>query len=299
MRLERDDAKLHGLYRYAKSAEDIALEGSVVDKDGTFELIESVRGKVTGRFSGVFSFSALLAVWSSPDGTRSYPVEAMQGDPYPETIDLGGGLAMYPQESLLEDDRCSVDIIFPQVRGSKDRAKERALNELLRGDREAATSCEPGPEDIPDAHYSLSEEYSLLLKKKGRFLSLSQGGWSYASYAAHPNGGARCTVIDTKTLTEFRMVDFLTEDGRGKLGDKVTERIQGGGPSLTEQNYFDDHLSIGEDTNVCLTDTEIRVEFRRYEVAPYVMGDPGATFPKAEVRALFEKGEVMDAVFAP
>ncbi len=116
--------------------------------------------------------------------------------------------------------------------------------------------------------------------------------------AAHPQGGSTCTVIDTQTLTQLRMVDLLTKEGRAALGDKVTKALRGDGPSLSEQGYNGDQIDIGPDTNVCLTDTEIRVEFQRYEVAPYYMGAPAAGFPKAEVRSLFEKSEVTDAIFA-
>jgi Protein of unknown function (DUF3298) len=304
MRIESDGAKLTGVYRYARSAEDIALAGIVVARDGTFELTESVGGKVTGRFAGVFeSLFGVLAIWSSPDGAKSFPVEleSAHGE-YPETVDLGGGLALYPQERILTGDRCTADVVYPQLRGAKDNAKEAALNAALRGDRDTANPCAdaPGEQELPDVEgfSAFDDGYSLRTLKKGRFVSVSQGESSYMRGAAHPQGGSTCTVIDTQTLMQLRMVDLLTKEGRDALGDKVTKVIRGDGPSLSEQGYSGDQLDVGPDTNVCLTDTEIHVEFQRYEVAPYFMGAPAASFPKAEVRALFEKSEVTDALFA-
>ena len=304
MRIESDGARLTGVYRYARSADDIALAGTVVARDGTFELTESVGGRVTGRFAGVFeSLFGVLATWSSPDGAKSLPVEleSAQGE-YPETVDLGGGLALFPQERILTGDRCTADLVYPQLRGAKDKVKEAALNAALRGDRDTANPCDqaPGEQELPDVEgfSSFDDGYSLRTQKKGRFVSLSQGGSSYMRGAAHPQGGSTCTVIDTQTLTQLRMVDLLTREGRDALGDKVTKVLQGDGPSLSEQGYSGDHIAIGADTSVCLTDTEIHVEFQPYEVAPYFMGAPEASFPKAEVRALFEKSDVTDALFA-
>jgi hypothetical protein len=301
MKLARDGAKLTGVYRYAKSAEDITLAGSVEDKQGTFELTESVNGKVTGKFQGAFvSTSCVLATWSSPDGSRSFPIEMVRGDGYPETMDLGGGLSLYPQETTIDGMRCTRDVLYPQVRGAKDKVKEAQLNALLRGDRGKETTCDEPDPDEPTQMTSFDDEsYALLTEKRGRFLSLSQSRFSYMAGAAHPNGDATCTVIDLLTLTQLRMVDFLTKQGRDKLGDRVTKELVGDGPRDDEGVYFNgDRIEIGANTNVCLTDKEIRVEFRRYEIGPYFMGEPEVTFEKGEAREVFEKSDVMDAVFA-
>ena len=188
MKLTRDGAKLTGIYRYAKSAEDIDLAGTVSESDGTFELTESVHGKVTGRFVGVFaSLYGALATWSSADGSRSIPIALEPGAGiYPETVAVGGGLSLYPQESVHESDACSTDIVFPQVRGAKDRARETALNLSLRGDREKIFACDtPVPDGLSSSFQDAS--YTFLTKKKGRFVSLTQSQFYYSAGAAHPH----------------------------------------------------------------------------------------------------------------
>jgi hypothetical protein len=302
MKLECGDGKLTGIYRYAKSAEDITLAGTVNGKQGTFELTESVHGKVTGTLAGAFAgVSSILATWSSPDSSRTFPVDLEQGDGYPETVAIGRGLSLFPQEMEVQGARCSIDSVYPQLGGAKtaDQAKQKALNELLRGGRADVATCEEPDPSLPgEPSSSMEESYARLTEKNGRFLSLSQGGSWYTAGAAHPNGGSTCTVIDLDTLTQLRMVEALTKEGRDELGAKVTKALQGSGPKLDEQGYFSADLTIGPETNVCLTDTEIRVEFARYEVAAYFMGNPEAGFKKAEVRSLFKKDDVMDALFA-
>jgi hypothetical protein len=299
MKLEKSGAKIAGIYRYSKSAQDIKLEGTADDKNGSFDLTESVGGKTTGKFSGVFvSRANILAEWSSPDGARTFPVKMEHGDGYPETVELVNGLTLFPQETMIEGKRCKADIVVPQIRGAKDAAKATALNALLAGGADKQKTCE-GPDDPDMMDYEESAGYSLITQKKDRFVSISQGGWSFTG-GAHGNGSSQCAVIDTKMLTRFRMEDSLTEAGRKKLGDLVTHALekQLGVTKLTDSYFYEDHVEIGKDTNVCLSDKEIYVEFVPYEVAPYMAGPQSAAFPKADVRDLFEKNDVMDAAFA-
>jgi hypothetical protein len=299
MKLEKAGAKISGIYRYSKSAQDIKLQGSADDKNGSFVLTENVGGKVTGKFAGVFVSKAnVLGEWSSPDGARTFPVKMEHGDGYPETVDLGGGLTLFPQETMIEGKRCKADIVVPQLRGAKDATKANALNALLRGDQGKQQTCE-GPDDPEMMDFEESASYSLLTQKRDRFVSISQGGYSYMG-GAHGSGSSACHVIDTKTLTRFRMVDSLTDAGRKKLSDMVTAELekQLGVTKLSDANYFGDRADIGKDTNVCLLDKEIEVEFMPYEIAPYAVGPSTVSFPKADVRGDFEKNDLMDAVFA-
>jgi hypothetical protein len=310
MKIHRNSAKLEGVYRYARSAEEIALTGSIADEDGSFELVESVRGKPTGRFVGVIaSIDGALATWSSPDGSRSYPVVmAADHEGYPEIVDLGLGLTLYPQERRSTVNDCDVDVFYPQIRGARDTAKQAQLNALLKGDREEPRPCEapserPCDDDDPDCARPLGrsfheEGYALTTKTRGRFVGLEQSEFWYGAGAAHPNGDKTCTVLDTRTLSQIQLASMLTDDGRAKLGDRVTATLQGGGPKLTEQDYREDSVAISPTTNMCLTDKEIVVSFRRYEVAPYFMGEPEVSVPKTELRPFFEKGETLDALFS-
>jgi hypothetical protein len=304
MKIERDGPRLHGVYRYTKSAEEIALDGTVDAHDGSFTLTESVHGKVTGGFSGVFaSIFAILATWSSADGSRSIPVlmESGRGE-YPATVDLANGLTLYPQEIVVDEKACGRDILYPQVRGAKDKAKEAVLNVLLRGDRGSISGCDPSSIFDPDSGDGFTNEtmeYAFLTSpKRARFVSLSWTESSYTLGAAHPNSVTTCTVIDTQALTQFRLAEHLTEEGRARLAEKVGGALGDDGGPVDEPGFIGGPIEVKPETNVCLLDKEINVHFGRYELGAYFLGEPEVAFPKASIRDLFERSEVMDALFA-
>ena len=302
MKLEKTGDKLTGVYRYAKSAEDISLSGTANDKTGAFEITEKVGGKVTGHFNGVFvSKSGALAEWSSPDFERRFNVTLTEGKGYPETVDVGQGMKLYPQENVLDGKRCKADFVFPQLRGAKDTTKQAALNAALAGtDAKEKTCVGPGPDDPDAMEYETNESYSLGTQKPGRFVGISQGGYSYMG-GAHGNTGYACVVIDTKNVAQIHLAQSLTEAGRKKLGEMTTHAFekQLGVAKLTDGDFYEDSVQIQKTTNLCLTDTDIEVSFNPYEVAPYVAGFQSVSFPKADVKDLFEKNEMTDALFAP
>lgn len=300
MKLQKSGTKLTGVYRYAKSAEDISLSGTATDKTGAFELTEKVGSKVTGHFTGVFvSKAGMLAEWSSPDGERRFPVKMEEGNGYPETVDVGQGIKIYPQENLIEGKRCKDDLVFPQLRGAKDTAKQLALNALLAGEQGKEKTC-VGLDEADAMDYETTESYTLSTHKPGRFVGISQGGWAYTG-GAHGNGGSQCFVLDLEKLTRVRLAESLTEAGRKKLGELTTRALekQLGVTKLTDSYFYADDVEVQKTTNVCLADTEIEVSFNPYEIAPYVAGFQSVTFPKAEVKDLFEKNEMTDAMLAP
>ena len=299
MKLDKVGEKVTGVYRYAKSAEDIRLEGTATDKTGAFELTEKVGSRVTGRFAGIFvSKAGILAEWSSPDGERRLPVKLEEGSGYPETVDVGQGMKLYPQENLIEGKRCKEDFVFPQLRGAKDATKQRELNAILAGALGKEKTC-AGPDEPELMDYETSESYSLSTHKTGRFVGLTQGGYSYTG-GAHGNGASECSVLDMKNLTRIRLAESLTDAGRKELGELTTRALQKqlGVAKLTDSYFYADDVEIQKTTNVCLTDAEIEVSFNAYEIAPYVAGFQSVSFPKADVRGLFEKNELTDAMFS-
>jgi hypothetical protein len=54
---------------------------------------------------------------------------------------------------------------------------------------------------------------------------------------------------------------------------------------------------VTKTTDLCLGDTFVEVEFDSYELGPYMLGPQSAKFPKSQVKDLFEKGDVTDAIF--
>ncbi len=295
MKLTRHTGTLSGIYRYASSATDLKLDGLVHD-DGRFELTEKSGGKSTGKIVGAFATTgAILGQWQAPDGSRVAALSLEKGSGYPETRTYDNGVVVFPQERMIDGKRCKTDILFPQVRGVADKTAAKALNDYFHGDGAKAKTCE-GPDDpnIPD--YETSEGYALDTKK-GRFVGVRRNGYAYTG-GVHGGGGTQCDVIDTKTATHFKLAPKLSDAGRAKLADMVVAAFakKFGVAKLTEAGFNDDAITLTKDSDLCLGDGWIEVDFDAYEIGPYVLGPQQAEFPIAQVKDLFTKDDVTDAM---
>lgn len=296
MKLSRHTGTLTGIYRYASSASDLHLDG-VVHDDGRLELTEKVGAKQTGKIVGVFaSKEAILAQWQSPDGSRSAPVTLEKGSGYPETRAYDNGVTLFPQEKLIQGNHCKVDEVFPQIRGASDKAAMTEVNTYLRGESGKQKGCE-GPDDPSMGDFETSEGYTLDTRK-GRFIGVRRVGYSFAG-GAHGSGGSVCDVVDTKTVKHFKLASRLSEAGMKKLATMVTASLakQNGVAKLSEAGFNTDDVQVTKDTDLCLGDSFVEVEYDAYELGPYMLGAPSARFPKAQVKDLFEKDDVTDAIF--
>jgi hypothetical protein len=296
MKLSRRTGTLTGMYRYAASTSDLQLEGLVHD-DGRFELTERTGGHVSGKLVGVLaSPAAALGQWQSPDGTRTAPISLERGSGYPETRTYDDGLVLYPQERILEGKRCKTDIVFPQVRGASDKTAMKAVNDFFRGDTGKAKTCD-GPDDPTMPDFETSEGYTLDTKK-GRFIGVRRSGYAYAG-GAHGGGGTLCDVVDTKTVSHFKLAPKLSEPGRAKLSDMVTAELakQHGVSKLTDAGFFADKVTLTKDSDLCLGESWIEVDFDAYEIGPYALGPQEARFTFAQMKDLFVKDDVTSAIF--
>ena len=214
-----------------------------------------------------------------------------------QPIYINGCKAMlYPQERMIEGKRCKTDVVFPQVRGGTDKAGIKAVNDFLRGDSGKTKTCE-GPEDATVPDFESSEGYALDTKK-GRFIGVRRSGYAYAG-GAHGGGGTQCDVIDTKPVTHFKLAPKLSNPGREKLGEMVAAALakQHGVAKLTDAGFFDDKVTLTKDSNLCLGDGWVEVDFDAYEIGPYVLGPQQSRFPAAQVKDLFTKDDVTAAIF--
>ncbi len=296
MKLTRHAGTLSGIYRYAASASDLKLDGLVHD-DGRFDLTEKSGGKSTGKIVGAFATTgAVLGEWQSPDGSRMAPLSLEKGSGYPETRSYDNGVVVFPQERMIEGNRCKTDIVFPQVRGVADKAAAKALNDFFHGDSAKTKKCE-GPDDANLPDFETSESYALDTKK-GRFVGLRRSGYEYTG-GAHGGGGTVCDVIDTKTATHFKLAPKLSDTGRAKLGEMVVASLakKNGVAKLTEAGFNEDTITLTKDSDLCLGDGWVEVDFDAYEIGPYVLGPQEAEFPIAQVKDLFTKDDVTDAMF--
>ena len=296
MKLTRHAGTLSGIYRYASSASDLKLDGLVHD-DGRFELTEKSGGKTTGKLVGAFATAgAVLAQWQSPDGAKVAAVSLEKGSGYPETRTYDNGLVVFPQERMIEGKRCKTDLVFLQVRGVADKAAAKALNDFFHGDGTKAKTCE-GPDDANMPDFETSEAY-VLDTKKGRFVGVRRNGYAYTG-GAHGGGGTQCDVIDSKTATHFKLAPKLSDAGRTKLGEMVAASLakKFSVTKLTEAGFNEDTITLTKDSDLCLGDGWVEVDFDAYEIGPYVLGPQEAQFPVAQVKDLFTKDDVTDALF--
>ena len=301
MKLTRDGDKLTGIYRYARSKDDLRLAGTV-SPDGRFELHESDgKGHVSGKFKGVFlRRSEAIGEWSSPDGKHSFAVSLERGDGYPETIALEYGGRLAPEEDHRAAPNCVAETIIPQAVGLKSKAAESALNPTLRelaggAASKEAMSCEGATAELPWT----TESGYVVSAQRGRYVGISFGTGGFAG-GAHGFSGSICRVIDLETGKVISLSPLLSVDGRGKLNKLVTEKIkkEQNLKTLTEGGFFEDEAKVSPDTNVCFAKGGgADVVFNDYEISPHAVGPPEVPLTKEDVRTLFTKNELTDALF--
>ncbi|MDB4994154.1 MAG: hypothetical protein JWM74_1586 [Myxococcaceae bacterium] len=305
-KLSRDGTKLSGVYRYARSKEDLVLAGTV-QPDGHFELTETTsKGVVTGKMEGLFLRRGDAAGrWSSPDGSKTFPMTLERGEGYPEIVTLTYGGKITPQEDRREPrPHCVLEAIFPQVAGSKSKVAEAALNAKLLALGKHISSdvglhdpstCEGASAEMP---YSVEAGFDVS-DQRGRYVGLSFSVTGFTG-GAHGFGGSTCYVADLDTGNVIELSPLLSPAGRTKLGALTTEKLKKEHhvAKLTEADFFEDTVAVTPKTSLCLEPAGgLVVDFQDYEVTPHAVGPQSASFTKEEVRALFTKSEMTDALF--
>lgn len=285
-KLTRKGDALEGVYRYAKSKENLVLTGKV-DAEGDVVLDETTKaGQKTGRIEGVLLSPALfVGRWYSPDKTKSLSMLIEQSDSYPELVDLGSGVSIAPQEDYKElAKNCTSALLYPIVEGAKGKA---ALNAAIRkelGARIDKSSCEGASAEIP---YAEEKTYSVQRAKLPWF------GLGFSTYeslgGAHPSWWSTCRVANADTGELASIARKMTPEARKKLSRIVTDRLkkEHNTESLTEAGFFEEELAVTEQTNICIGENgALSVEYNPYDVAPWVMGAPTVALTKAESKEL-------------
>lgn len=300
MKLTRDGDKLTGIYRYARSKEDLHLVGTV-KPDGRFELQElDGKGHITGKFKGIFlRRTEAMGGWASPDGKHAFAVSFERGDGYPDAITLEYGGRLVPQEDHREAPNCVAERIFPQAVGLKSKDAENALNAKLRdlgggaASKEAMT-CDGATAELP---WSTESGYEVSAQR-GRYVGVSFSTSGFTG-GAHGFGTSICRVIDLETGNAVALSPLLSADGRSKLNKLVTAKIKKDQnlKTLTEGGFFEDEAKVSPDTNVCVAKGGLDVVFNDYEISPHAVGPPQVHLTNDEVRTLFSKSDLTDALF--
>lgn len=284
-KLERKGKTLEGMYRYAKSKDNLLLSGTI-DEEGEVVLKETTKaGKETGRMEGYLLSSGLLVGrWYSPDKTKSLSLLLEASDAYPEIVDLGFA-KVAPQEEFKElAKNCTSSILFPAVEGGKGKA---TLNPLLRkeaGGHMEKEACEGASSDMP---YVTETTYHVTKTKAPWFGVRFNTYWSTGG--AHPSWASTCKVADTESGELFALASKMTPDARKTLTALVNKKLrkEHGVDRLTEAGFFEDDVEVTETTNVCVGERGgLVVEYNPYEVTPWVMGAPTIEIDKGESKGL-------------
>lgn len=291
---------ISGVYRYTRSKEDLKLAGKVSPTDGRFELEESTAdGKVTGRFEGVFLvIGSILGRWTSPDGARSFLVRLEDSEgAYPEIVKLDGGGEIVPEEHFdAPAKHCTFTSIVPQVTRLASKEAEASANRGLRALADRAGNgaltkkdCDGATADEP---FTLETEY-VVGAKRGRFIALHVTSFAFLG-GVHGSHNFSCAVLDVAKGAVVRLASLLTPSGRASLEAMVNKKLaaDAGVEKLSDAGFFEDHVPLGDDPDLCVDDKGLAVRFHDYEVAPYAMGEPEAHFASAEVRKLFAPNDV-------
>jgi len=299
--LELDNLKLSGIYRYARSTSNLSIAG-MSDARGSFMARESSGEKETGRIDAWFlTPTFIIGRWSSPDGARTLPLVLRASDAYPNIVTLDAGVRVVPQEDFQEVMKnCTSENVYPAFDGLASKEAQTKLNAALRGTNPgtpllAKSECEGATAELP---YEAEASYMVVPYSK-RYVGLALTGYSYIG-GAHGLGGSSCRVADLTTGKLFTLGSQLSTEGKKKLGEMVTKKLRadnGNVAKLTDAYFFVDEVTVTGTTDVCLEKDGISVDFSPYEIAPYAMGQPTASFSAAEAKGLFEKGTDGEALF--
>ncbi len=290
---KKDDGALTGLYRYAKSREDLKLVGKVDAATGTFELTESNgKGERTGRLRGTFlDRRALLARWESPDGKRSFPVVLHSDVSYPETLALPGGGKLVPQEEIKEPNKyCSLSVLMPQLASSDGSKSRDALNGEIRRYFAAPERDELCTGAGADLQYIEDRSYTVSATAKTA-VALRSPSYMYSG-GAHGFSAIGCPILDLAhdTIVDLTPTVFSAE-GRKQLDARVNAALQKDAIVEEEDVHVDDH------TTLCIDGSDLVVQFQLNEVGPLATGAPSARIPLKDARAWLTKSEPLFDAF--
>lgn len=286
-------AKLHGgagalkgVYRYAKSKNDLNLVGTV-DHAAELALTETNKAGVeTGRFEGfALSQGLLVGRWSSPDRSKTLPFLLESGSDYPETIDLGGGVRVAPQETYRELTKtCTSTRLMPSFEGAKGKGALDAAIKALVGAEVGKEGCDGATSELP---YSFEDDYSIE-KAKLPHVGVSFGTSSFTG-GAHGSYAIVCKVANVETGELFSIAKRMTADDRKKLAALVEAALlkEHGVTKLEDAGLFVEHIELKDDAQVCVSPKGgIEVRFNPYEIGPWAMGAPAVRVADSDARPL-------------
>jgi hypothetical protein len=291
-KLSRDGAKLGGVYRYSHSKEDLKLAGTLDERTGKFDLDEATgKGDKSGRWSGyVLSPSFFAGMWTSPDGTKRYPVTLSSGmgwaaDTYPEIVDLSAGRKLIPQEDYKEPAPfCQATRVWAELAGG---AQAKSLNPQLRAlagkDELDAASCKGATADVP---FYAEASYAVTAKRPNAVgIQITHTSFTGGAHEAH---SLSCVTIDLdkgRVVTIGKLMTAENLDALGKIATAILQK-ENGVTDLTKAGFFEAAVKVTADTPICLTDSGVDVSFNPYEVAPWSMGAPVVHVGSKEIRPL-------------
>jgi hypothetical protein len=299
--LARDKEKLTGVYRYARSGEDLHVTG-VVRADGQFNLHETTAaGTMTGSFEGIFvRRDEVLARWWSADGTRSFLVVLEHGVAYLDSVDGGdrpqtsgdvvaleGGGRIIPKSA--RQSSCDFSAVYPQVVALKSKATEDALNAQLRGivpgSDEEGEGVECGSDEGPGGGGPGSHTGYRVDTQRGRYLGLAIVESGYKAVHRYFRSTS-CYVADLETGSVDEVSSLLTPQGRDKLAKMVSER----------DGHPEDSDADPPKSALCLDRNGLRVDFDELEATRLWAPGP-VNFTRDEVRGLFQPNELTKGLF--
>lgn len=300
--LHRAGTTLNGLYRYARSRDDLKLEGTLTPSTGVFSLRETEpHGKLTGRLDGILIGRDLaLGRWSSPDGKRSFDVELRPGRPYLPITTLQGGAKVLPEEDIREvSPGCRVELVYPKATGLASKEAEGKLNSALMTEAKRHGIDKEVCEGHQKEEMEWSAEVQSRVVPKGKGFFGVRFDWSAFLGGAHGTYGSSCFVADTGRGALVNLSALFAPDGKKELARLVNEalRKEHGVTDLTEAGFFVREAEISDGTALCVTAKGLTVEFQHYEVTPHVMPAPHVDIPAKDARTLFVKVDLTSAVF--
>lgn len=290
------DGVVTGVYRYAKSRDDLKLGGSVDAADGKSALLETdAKGALTGQLRMVFlNRNEVFGRWESPDRSRSYPVSLHATPDYPEAITLTAGGKVSPLEDARDPSPfCSISVVRPALvdtRASRIKGRESSLNAALKTyfAFDEAAVCAGAEKDSQDDY----EKTYKVTAQRPDLVAFRVQTYVYTG-GAHGMHGFSCPIADFASgkLVSLKP-SLLTAEGRAALDVHVNTSLR------TDESFdYEDEVKVGDATELCLVGENLVVQFQVYEIASYAVGAPTVKVPSAIARKLFVPTPLVDSLF--
>jgi hypothetical protein len=169
-------------------------------------------------------------------------------------------------KSISDDERCKLELTYPQIEGLPDTAVQNKINKILKYETESnVKDCERGFEEIVNYTTNLN---------RNNILSITINYYAYWEGAAHPQSSSTCHNFDIKNGQELKLKDLINPDSLktlSSIADGILKKEKNT-DKLSDLGFFIESIDLTGEEDFYITETGIVLSYDAYEIASYATG---------------------------